>query len=294
LSRPRDCGPEAIGIGVVWRAGLAETIGEFAPQWRLDHYEFPLEPGAALSKIIVITGAGIGLGRALARRFAADGETVVLLGRTPAKVEAVAAEIGESAMAVGCDVGSPDSVRAAFAAIAKKHSRIDVLINNAAIFQPFLIAEGTDAQILDIVTTNLTGPILCARSAIPMMGRGGHIINVSSESVGMLFPYLLVYQSSKAGLERFSEGLHHELEPSGIRVTNVRAGQMLEEGKTWDVDPEVAMRFAKAAAAAGLHTRERAITHVNTVTNIFRSLLDLPPELTVQNVHLHARKPGGA
>jgi len=66
-----------------------------------------------VSKIIVITGAGDGLGRALARRFAADGETVVLLGRTLAKVEAVAAAIGERAMAVCCDVSSPDSVRAA-------------------------------------------------------------------------------------------------------------------------------------------------------------------------------------
>ena len=68
-----------------------------------------------MSKVIVITGAGVGLGRALARRFAADGETVVLLGRTAAKVEAAAQEIGERAMAVACDVASPDSVRAAFA-----------------------------------------------------------------------------------------------------------------------------------------------------------------------------------
>jgi NAD(P)-dependent dehydrogenase (short-subunit alcohol dehydrogenase family) len=247
-----------------------------------------------VSKIIVITGAGVGLGRALARRFAADGETVVLLGRTPAKVQAAAAEIGERALAVECDVGSPDSVRAAFAEIAKRHPRIDVLINNAAVYEPFLIAEATDAQILGIVTTNLAGPMLCARAAIPMMGRGSHIINVSSESVGMRFPYLVVYQSSKAGLERFSEGLHHELEPSGIRVTNVRAGQMMEEGKAWNVnvDPAVLVRFGQAAQAAGLHLRERPISHVNSVTDAFRALLDLPPDVHAVNVYIHARKPG--
>lgn len=246
-----------------------------------------------MSKIIVITGAGVGLGRALARRFAADGETVVLLGRTLAKVEAVAAELGDCAMAVGCDVASPDSVRTAFAAVAKRHPRIDVLINNAAVYEPFLIAEATDAQILNIVTTNLAGPMLCARAAIPLMGRGSHIINVSSESVGMRFPYLVVYQSSKAGLERFSEGLHHELEPSGIRVTNVRAGQMMEEGKGWNnIDPGVIARFGQATAAAGLNLRERPITHVNSVTGAFRSLLDLPPDLHVENVYIHARKPG--
>jgi meso-butanediol dehydrogenase / (S,S)-butanediol dehydrogenase / diacetyl reductase len=244
-----------------------------------------------VAKVIVITGAGVGLGRALARRFAADGESVVLLGRTLAKVEAAAAEIGERAMAAACDVGSPDSVRAAFAAIAARHPRIDVLINNAALFEPFLIAEASDAQLLDIVGTNLTGPMLCARAAIPMMGRGGHIINVSSESVGMVFPHLVVYQSSKAGLERFSEGLHHELEPSGIRVTSVRAGQMFEPGKVWNIDPAAAVAFQKATAAIGLNLRERPISQFHSITNVFRALLDLPPDVTVQNVRLHARKP---
>ena len=141
-----------------------------------------------MAKVIVITGAGVGLGRALARRFAADGESVVLLGRTAEKVQKVAAELGERALGVGCDVASPDSVRAAFAQVSARHPRIDVLINNAAVFQPFLIAEATDEQILGHAATNLVGPILCARSAIPLMGKGGHIINVSSESVGMLFP----------------------------------------------------------------------------------------------------------
>lgn len=244
-----------------------------------------------MAKVIVITGAGVGLGRALARRFAADGESVVLLGRTAAKVEAAAAEIGERAMAVACDVGSPDSVRAAFAAVAARHPRIDVLINNAARFEPFLIAQASDEQILDIVGTNLTGPMLCARAAIPMMGRGGHIINVSSESVGMVFPLMIVYQSTKAGLERFSEGLHHELEPSGIRVTSVRAGQMFEPGKVWNIDPAAAAAFQKATAAIGLNLREKPISQFSSVTNVFRVLLDLPPDVTVQNVRLHARKP---
>jgi meso-butanediol dehydrogenase/(S,S)-butanediol dehydrogenase/diacetyl reductase len=244
-----------------------------------------------VSKMIVITGAGAGLGRALARRFAADGETVVLLGRNADKVEKAAAEIGERALALGCDVASPDSVRAAFARIAERHPRIDVLINNAAVFEPFLIAEATDEQILKSVTTNLAGPILCARSAIPLMGKGSHIINVSSESVGMLFPHLVMYQSSKAGLERFSQGLHHELEPKGIRVTTVRAGQMMEAGKVWDVDPQAAMRFAQAAIAAGLNLRERPISQFTSVTNIFRAVIDLPPDLHVQTVFVHARAP---
>jgi meso-butanediol dehydrogenase / (S,S)-butanediol dehydrogenase / diacetyl reductase len=242
-----------------------------------------------VSKVIVITGAGVGLGRALARRFVEDGETVVVLGRTLAKVEEVAGSLGERALAVGCDVSSPDSVKAAFARIAERHPKIDVLINNAAIYEPFLVAEASDDQIVKAVGTNLTGPILCARAAVALMGRGGHIINVSSESVGMHFPHLVLYQSTKAGLERFSQGLHHELEPKGIRVTTVRAGQMMEAGKTWNVEPAAAMRFAQAAMAAGLNLRERPISQYTSVTNVFRAVIDLPADLHAQSVFLHAR-----
>jgi meso-butanediol dehydrogenase / (S,S)-butanediol dehydrogenase / diacetyl reductase len=244
-----------------------------------------------MSKTIVITGAGAGLGRALARRFAADGEKVLLLGRTLSKVEKVAAELGDRAMALQCDVGSPDSVRDAFATIARRYPRIDVLINNAAVYQPFVIAEATDQQILQAVTVNLAGPVFCSRSAIPLMGRGGHILNVTSESVGMHFPHLVMYQSSKAGLERFSEGLYHELDASGIRVTTVRAGQMIDADKTWDVDPAVLARFAQAAMGAGLNLMERPISQFTSVTNVFRALIDLPADLHAAVVTLHARKP---
>lgn len=245
-----------------------------------------------MSKVIVITGAGVGLGRALARRLAADGESVVLLGRTFSKVQAVAQEIGERATAVACDVASPASVKAAFADIAQRHSRIDALINNAAVFEPFLIAEATDEQIVGTLATNLGGAILCARSAIPLMGRGGHILNVSSESVDLPFRHLLMYQTTKAGLERFSAGLHSELESSGIRVTCVRAGQMMEEGKVWNVDPAAHMRFAKASMEAGLNLRERPMSQFTSVTNVFRALIDLPADLHAPLITLSARKPG--
>src|ERR1700712_90163 len=101
-----------------------------------------------MSKVIVITGANGGLGRALARRFAGDGEKGVLLGRSLAKVQEIADEIGAPAVALACDVTSPDSVRAAFSAIGELHSGIDVLINNAAIFEPMLIEEASDEPII--------------------------------------------------------------------------------------------------------------------------------------------------
>lgn len=245
-----------------------------------------------MSKVIVITGAGVGLGRALARRFATDGDNVVLLGRTLDKVQAAAREIGERALAIHCDVASPSSVKAAFAQLAERHARIDVLINNAAVYEPFLVAEATDEQIMQPLLTNLAGAALCARSAIPLMQRGSHIINVSSESVELLhLPHMVMYQCSKAGLERFTAGLQRELEPSGIRVTAVRAGSMYEEGKTFKADMNALVRFHKAAAEAGIHLRERPISHFNSATQVFRALIDLPEDLQTLTVTLAARRP---
>jgi meso-butanediol dehydrogenase / (S,S)-butanediol dehydrogenase / diacetyl reductase len=247
--------------------------------------------GVDVPKTIVITGAGVGLGRALARRFASDGDRVVLLGRTLSKLQAVVSELGTQATALECDVSSPDSVKRAFHSIASLHSKIDALINNAAVYEPFLLLQASDEQLLRSLNTNLLGPILCTRAALPLLGRGGHIINVSSESVGMHFPHLVMYQTSKAGLERFSESMSRELEASGIRVTTVRAGQMMEADKSWDIDPEAMGNFIQAAMAAGLNLLERPVSQFGSIPSIFRALIDLPEDLHVGYMALHARKP---
>lgn len=245
-----------------------------------------------MSKVIVITGAGVGLGRALARRFARDGETVIALGRTFSKVQALADELGAPHFAVECDVQSPDSIRAAFAEIAKRHAKIDVLINNAAVYEPFFVRNATDEQVLASVHTNLSGPIFTCRAAIPMMERGGYIINVTSESVAVEFPLLSLYMSTKAGLERFTQSLTRELAPDGIRVSVVRAGPMYEEGKAQQAwDPEAAMQFYQLCKAAGVDLATRPISMVGSVTDVFRALLDLPADVQLNMVTLEGRRP---
>jgi len=244
-------------------------------------------------KIIVITGANGGLGRTLAQRFSDDGEKLVLLGRNLSKVEQVAEKIGGGAIAIACDVGSPDSVRAAFAKIAEIYPKIDVLINNAAVFQPFLVQEATDEQIMASLLTNLAGPILCSRSAIPLLNKGGHIINLSSESIVEPFPHLSLYQSSKAGLESFSLHLKRELDDlgTGIRVTIVRAGQMYGPDGTIEMDPVAAKRFHTAAVKRGMDLAGRGITLYNSTVEIFRLLLDLPPDVQIGTLMFESRVP---
>lgn len=243
-----------------------------------------------MGKTIVITGAGDGLGRALARRFARDGDTVVLLGRTLAKVQAVAGELGAPHVAIQCDVADPDSVRTVFAEIAAKHPKIDVLINNAAVYEPFTLADARDDQIVSHVMTDLAGPVFCARAALSLFGGDGLIVNVSSESVRVKMPMLWMYAATKAGLEIMSEMWARELGGDGVRVTVVQCGQMFDETKTgapWPV--EVAMRFAQENAKIGLHLRERGTSHYDSVTDAFRAVVDMPPDLHIATVALTGR-----
>jgi meso-butanediol dehydrogenase / (S,S)-butanediol dehydrogenase / diacetyl reductase len=242
-----------------------------------------------MGKCIAITGAGAGLGRALARRLAADGHTVLILGRTRASLDALAAELGPACEAVVCDVARPDSVGAAFAAISERHPKIDVLINNAAVYQPNFVKDTTDAEIATAAMTNFAGPIYCSRSAIPMMQKGGHIINISSETVGMRHAMFSLYQSSKAGLERFTESLHEELQPQGIRVTMVRAGQMRDADSKSPVSGDLARRFAEENSKRGLNLRERPISSFKSVADLLRLLIDLPDDLNVPKIFLEAR-----
>jgi NAD(P)-dependent dehydrogenase (short-subunit alcohol dehydrogenase family) len=231
------------------------------------------------------------LGRSLARRLAQDGDTIVLLGRTQARLDAVAAELGGGSYSVVCDVASADSVRTAFTAIAERDAAIDVLINNAGIYQPFFVKDATDAQISAAVMTNFAGPVYCSRAVIPMMQRGGHIINISSETVGLPHAMFSLYQSSKAGLERFTQALHAELEPHGIRVTMVRAGQMMDEDSKSPAAGELARRFAEENLKRGLDLRARPVSSFSSVAEVLRMLIHLPGDVNVPQLFLEARHP---
>ena len=251
--------------------------------------------GEFVGKTVVITGAGVGLGRAIARRFASEGETVILLGRTLSKVQALADELGEPHFAVECDVGNADSVRAAFAKIRERHATIDVLINNAAYYEPGRVKELSDDVIERIVRSNFIGPIYTCREALSMMERGALIINVSSESVKEPFVMLSLYQSTKQGMERFSEALLEEVKDDGIRVCVVRAGPMIDGGDAtssssqWDM--ESAMAFFEENLKIGRNLAEDPISEAAHVTDVFRMLLDLKPDFRVTHVNIGARHP---
>ena len=247
-----------------------------------------------MGKVIVITGAGSGLGRAMTRRLAQEGHRLVLLGRTPSKVQAVAEEIGAKyeggAWAQGCDVADAASVKAAFAAIAAREPRIDVLINNAAVYEPFMIEDATEAQIAAALDTNLKGTIQCSQAALPLLGKGGQIINISSRTVVAPAVMLALYQTSKAGVERFTRTLREEVAERGIRVTMIRAAGMMEEGMGWTLSPEVLQRFQAERARRGIDRGENAVSQFDSVAQLLPWLVGLPGDVDVTELMLEARK----
>jgi meso-butanediol dehydrogenase / (S,S)-butanediol dehydrogenase / diacetyl reductase len=244
-----------------------------------------------MTKVIVVTGAGSGLGRALARRFHRDGDIVFLLGRTASKLEKVTGELGERATAIACDIGRPEDVRAAFAQIAQSHPTIDVLINNAAMIDYTTLAAASDAHIMGTIGTNLGGTLLCCRAAINMMGRGGHIINVSSEAVDEPYPHHVVYQATKGGIETMSKHLQNEVKPQGIRVTLVRAGPMYDDERTMQASSEAVDAFHAACVERGIDLSTLPVAHFDSVLWLFRSLVDMPPDMHVDVVRFTSRRP---
>jgi meso-butanediol dehydrogenase/(S,S)-butanediol dehydrogenase/diacetyl reductase len=157
------------------------------------------------------------------------------------------------------------------------------------------VRDATDDVIDRIVRSNFVGPIYTCREALPMMERGGLIVNVSSESVKEPFVMLSLYQSTKMGMERFSEALLEEVKEDGIRVCVVRAGPMTDGGDAtssssqWEM--ESAMAFFQENLKIGRNLAEDPISDASSVTDVFRMLLDLKPDFRVTHVNVGARHP---
>jgi NAD(P)-dependent dehydrogenase (short-subunit alcohol dehydrogenase family) len=153
-------------------------------------------------KVALVTGGGTGVGKACALALANAGYAVVVSGRRPEPIEAVAREIGQNALAVPTDVGDPKSVAALFAKTKEKFGRLDLLFNNAGMGAPGVpLDEITFEQWSAVVVANLTGAFLCTQQAFKLMKaqlpRGGRIINNGSISAHVPRPNSAPYTATK-------------------------------------------------------------------------------------------------
>lgn len=254
----------------------------------------PAEPTTRplAGKVIAYAGASRGVGRHVSGALVAAGAQVAMLARDEARLKEAATAAGEGALPIPTDVSDPDSVRAAFARIEAELGRLDALVNNAVVGWPHRVEEVDDDQVRAEVGTNLVGPILTCRSAIPLLraSGGGDIVNVSSESALDPFPHLVVYAATKAGLETFSAGLAHELKPDGIRVTLLRSGQT--EGGEFSAhwDPEVKDRVRREWEAGGYLARVagQAPQPADRIAEAVTFVLTRPPGSVIDVISVRA------
>lgn len=178
-------------------------------------------------KIALITGGGRGIGRAIALAFAREGATVVVSARTAEQVEAVAKEIGGSAVALVCDVADPQSVAAMF---TRAHEGLgrgpDILVNNAGIAESATLIQTDDELWQRHLNINLSGTFYCTRAALPSMveQRWGRIINVASIAGKMGAAYISAYAASKHGVLGLTRSVAHEVATLGITANAICPG----------------------------------------------------------------------
>lgn len=218
-------------------------------------------------KVALVTGAGEGLGRAVALRFAAEGAEVVAVSLVQAELEELerlGEESGRSLATVQADVGEEADTARVAAGVLEQHGQLDVLVNNAGIIVVKPIEETEPSEWDRIVRTNLRGPFLYCRAVVPAMKRqgSGTIINVSSMSGVQGFVGESAYCPSKYGLEGLTQTLALELAPWKIRVCSVHPGVPMrtpmsmttyeEAARSVWVDPaEIAPGFVHLAASTG-------------------------------------------
>jgi NAD(P)-dependent dehydrogenase (short-subunit alcohol dehydrogenase family) len=188
-------------------------------------------------RVVVITGGGQGIGREYARQFAAAGAIAVIADISLPNAERVQGEIekaGGSAMAVRVDVGDKPSMDGMAAAVLERYGRIDVLINNAAIFATLKKRAFDEIPVEEweqVMRINVTGSFLAACAVVPAMRKAqwGRIINISSDSVPRGAPNYLHYVTSKAAAIGMTNAMARELGPQGVTVNCIRPGAVATE-----------------------------------------------------------------
>ncbi len=187
------------------------------------------EQGRLFGKVALVTGAGRGIGRGIALRFAREGARVALLDRAFTAADETAAEIralGLPALAIGADVTSEADVEAAVAQVAAAFGPVTVLVNNAAVMPAGRLHETAPADFDRCVAVNLRGAYLTSRAVIPgMLAAGtGSIIHMSSVTGLLGLPGLAVYSATKGALIAMARAMSTDYARLGIRVNTVSPG----------------------------------------------------------------------
>jgi NAD(P)-dependent dehydrogenase (short-subunit alcohol dehydrogenase family) len=177
-------------------------------------------------RVAIVTGAGSGIGAAIARRLADDGLALVLVGRRAQPLEEVRASLGEGVLAVAADVGEPSAPALIVARALETFGRIDVIVNNAAVIRTGPLASVDRAQFDHHYAVNVAGPFFLVAAALEPLRASADavVVNISSSVGSIVKPGNMLYGSTKAALEYLTRAWAYELAADGIRVNCVAPG----------------------------------------------------------------------
>jgi NADP-dependent 3-hydroxy acid dehydrogenase YdfG len=181
-------------------------------------------------RVAVITGAASGIGEATARALTADGYRVALLARRLDRIETLAGELGDGAIAIEADVTDRDSILAASQRVQAELGRVDVLVNNAGVMLLGPASAELSGDYRRMIETNLLGAITTTEVFLDQLvaGGGGDLINLSSVAGRTARPGNAVYAATKWGVNGWSESLRQQLQPD-VRVIVIEPGAVATE-----------------------------------------------------------------
>ena len=225
-------------------------------------------------KVVVVTGASMGIGEAIAKVFSDHGASVVFLSRDAGRSEAARQRVGraEKHLALACDVRKREEIDGALAHTLQSYGRVDVWVNNAGVGIRDSVADMEMAAFRELLETNLFGAIACMQAVTPAMRKtgGGTIINISSVAGHVPVPFMTPYSASKFALNAIGKGSRVELKGDNINVLTVCPGYIRTEfgahlvaNNRRDVRPEsmkgiTAERVARATYK-GYRARKREV-----------------------------------
>ncbi|MCP2343103.1 SDR family oxidoreductase [Actinomadura rupiterrae] len=233
---------------------------------------------AADGRVALVTGAGSGIGAAVASALLARGDRVVLAGRHPDTLERTARDAGGDALVARADVTDPESVDALFGAVADRWGRLDLLFNNAGVFgAPAGIADVPFEAWRTVLDTNVTGAFLCAQAAFRMMRdqdpQGGRIINNGSVSAHTPRPLSVAYTASKHAVTGLTKSLSLEGRAFGIACGQIDIGNAATDMTT---------TFTGGVLQADGSVRSEPVMDVRNAVEAVLFMADLPAEANVQ------------